>query len=191
MSKILSDDSLLPGQRPASRTRLQEMLEGQQIGRATSVDLDPIPGFGFALELTTSARLLVVSRRNHPRPDLPFRWVLRFEFFPPQKIQTKSMDAHFRREQELEPGAPAPHPTLKKLEGEVIRGVVLSREPNEARGEQCALELASGMRLGIWAVPPSTGANKAEVGRVLLRPRWAAKPVLFLPNGAAYRGQKS
>lgn len=150
----MADESVLPWQRaekPEKRTRLEELLEGQQIARVHYLDkLGPTGSFGLGIELTTGARLIVFTGRS---ADSKYTALIAFRYLPRPLIVLPRLEKVWRFGMSRDPDAEPPTDLQRYLEGQVVRGVVNHSEPAAKGGEQVEFEFSGGMRLHLIAEP--------------------------------------
>ena len=138
-------------EKPTPKTRLQEMLEGQQIAFLHYLDTPgPTASRGIALELTTGAKLMIFAARDR---NSVFSARLMFRWLNPPLIVLPRMARAFSQGRDGDPSAEPPDDLQRRVEGAVIHGVLHSTKPTRNRGEQCAIELRGGARLAFGAEP--------------------------------------
>lgn len=148
---FIHEGGFKPIERPTPRTYLQEMLEGHQIARLYYLDeVGPTGSRGLAFELTDGSRLIIWAGRDRYSK---FSARLFFRRLPPPLILTPDRAAGFSRGRGADPDAGPPDELQRRVEGQLIKGVVHSREPTEKNGEQISFEFTQGARLHLSALP--------------------------------------
>ena len=170
----MGDESLLPWQRaerPAPKTDLQEYLEGQQISRLWYLDdVGPTGSRGLAFELTSGAKLLVWAGRDRTSA---FTARLFFRWLPPPRIILPRMARAFSAGRDGDPAAERPDDLQRAVEGQVIRGVLHSRRPTSAGGEQLAIEMTGGAKLALGATPIMRQTAQGDLQLATLDYEWS------------------
>ena len=149
------DGHLLPGhgraEKPEKRTRLAEMLEGGQIA---TLDVDAGPGPTgspvMGIELATGVRLAIMAARDR---NSRYRVRLIFRLMPARAIWTPDDERRSRFGRPANEYDPDPKVAAmqRRVEGEVIRGLIQQEEPTSFGGEAMAMEFRNGARLSLAA----------------------------------------
>ena len=168
------DAFFLPQETPEPRTRLQETLEGQQVARLRFLGADDVPAgwTGCAFMLTTSGIMVLMAA---PVLDGPYLARLLWRKVEEQSIWTRTMERRFRRDRA--PDDPVESDVQRRVEGEVIRGVLVEAAPNAHGGEQTRIEFVGGGILLIRAVP--VGSKRADLDLEWTRP---SERLVILPG---------
>ena len=150
-----TDGHLLPGhgraEKPEKRTRLAEMLEGGQIA---TLDVDAGPGPTgspvMGIELVTGVRLAIMAAFDQ---NSRYKIRLIFRLMPARAIWTPEdvRRSRFGRPAEEYDPDPKVATMQRRVEGEVIRGLIQQVEPTPWGGEAMAMELRNGGRLSLAA----------------------------------------
>lgn len=160
----MADEAVVPWQqaeRPVRREELEQYLEGQQIAVLRYLDaIGPTGSLGIAFELTTGARLLIYAARSG---DSKYTAVLAMRWLPRPLIILPRLEKVWRYGMTRELGAEPPDELQKRIEGQVIRGIIQHEDAAGRGGEWISVEFSGREMLHVVAEPALKMLDSGEL----------------------------